>query len=65
MTKPGTGIPDTYKATELAAKLGISLDTLYESVRTRECPVQPIRVGRRMVWAKARVDELLGAGASE
>ncbi len=50
----------TYKATEVADKLGISLDTLYASVKTGACPVQPIRVGRRILWAKTRVDELLG-----
>ena len=50
----------TYKAIEVAQKLGVSLDTLYASVKAGECPVEPIRVGRRILWAKTRVDELLG-----
>jgi excisionase family DNA binding protein len=63
MTKPKAGTA-TYNASELASKLGVSLDTLYEAVRAGECPLEPIRVGRRILWAKARVDELLGTSVS-
>ena len=45
---------ETYKSAEMATKWGVSLDTLYESVRNGTCPIQPIRIGRRMVWPKAR-----------
>lgn len=52
----------TYKAEEVADLLGVSTWGLYESVRRGDCPLDPIRVGRRLVWAKAKVDALLGIG---
>jgi len=57
--------PETYKAAEMAAKWGVSIDTLYDSVKNGSCPVEPIRVGRRLLWPKARVDELLGITAGD
>jgi predicted DNA-binding transcriptional regulator AlpA len=50
----------TYKTEECAELFGVSTWTLYESVRRGDCPIEPIRVGRRLVWAKAKVDAVLG-----
>ena len=51
---------ETLDAEELAARLGVSTWTVYESARRGDCPVRPIKVGRRLVWPKAQVDRLLG-----
>ena len=50
----------TYRAKELAERLGVSEWAIYESVRNGTCPFEPIRVGRRLVWPKAVVDRALG-----
>ena len=50
----------TITAKQFAELLGISLWALYQSVREETCPVEPIRVGRRMVWSSALVADLLG-----
>jgi excisionase family DNA binding protein len=50
----------TYTARELADLLGIGVSTVYESVAEGSCSVEPIRIGRRMVWARGPVDSLLG-----
>lgn len=50
----------TYDAGQVADLLGVSTWAIYESVRRGECPVDPIRVGRRLVWPRAAVDRLLG-----
>jgi predicted DNA-binding transcriptional regulator AlpA len=55
----------TYTAEELAGRLGVSSWAVYESVRRGDCPVEPIRVGRRLVWPRAVVDRLLGLGGNE
>jgi predicted DNA-binding transcriptional regulator AlpA len=52
----------TYRAEEVAALLGISEWALYQSVRRGDCPVPPIKVGRRLVWARSPVRALLGLG---
>ena len=49
----------TYTAAELAEQLSVSEWSIYESVRRGDCPVPPIRVGRRIVFAKVAVDRLL------
>lgn len=49
-----------YTAEECAALFGVSTWAWYRSVREGTCPVPPIRIGRRLVWAKASVDDLLG-----
>ncbi len=54
----------TITATELAALLGGSTWSIYQSVRRGDCPVPPIRLGRRLLWSKAAVDALLGLTAS-
>jgi predicted DNA-binding transcriptional regulator AlpA len=50
----------TITAEEFAQLLGIAPWTIYQSVRAGTCPVEPIRVGRRMVWSSAQVACLLG-----
>lgn len=50
----------TVNASELAEILGVSTWTIYESVRRGDCPIPPIRVGRRLLWARSSVEELLG-----
>jgi predicted DNA-binding transcriptional regulator AlpA len=52
--------PATYQAKELAERLGVSTWAIYESVRQGTCPVEPIRVGKRLVWPRAKVNALLG-----
>ena len=49
----------TYTAEELAAMLGVSTWSIYNAVKNGDCPVQPVRVGRRMVWPRSKVDRLL------
>ena len=49
----------TYQAHELAERLGVSTWLIYASVKDGSCPVPPIRVGKRIVFAKAAVDRLL------
>ena len=53
-------VPATLSAEELAALLNVSTWAIYEAVRRGDCPVDPIRVGRRIVFASAAVDRLLG-----
>ena len=50
----------TISAEALAKVLGVSTWAIYKSVREQTCPVEPIRVGRRLVWSTARVEALLG-----
>ena len=50
---------ETVTAEQFAERLGVSTWALYESVRRGDCPIPPIRVGRRLVWSRARVDSLL------
>lgn len=50
----------TLTAEEVAQALGVSTWTIYEAVRAGNCPVEPIHVGRRLVWSRAAVDALLG-----
>jgi excisionase family DNA binding protein len=49
----------TYTAEELAERLGVSSWAVYNAVRAGTSPVPPIRVGRRIVFARATVDRLL------
>jgi predicted DNA-binding transcriptional regulator AlpA len=50
----------TVTAKELARILGVSEWAIYESIRRDACPVPAIRVGRRLVFSRAKVDALLG-----
>jgi len=55
----------TITAPELAELLGVSCWAVYESVRTGASPVPPIRVGRRLVFARTAVEALLGISAQD
>lgn len=50
---------ETYTLEEFRAKLGLSRTVAYELARTDTLPVKAIRVGRRYLFPKARVDALL------
>jgi predicted DNA-binding transcriptional regulator AlpA len=62
MTNSGAA---TVTAEVLAALLGVALSTLYAAVRDESFPIPPIRVGRRLVWSKARIAALLGVDSLE
>lgn len=51
----------TYTADEVASLLGVSTWAIYKVVKDGECPVEPVRIGRRLVWPRSRVDALLSA----
>lgn len=50
----------TLRAEQVAELLGCSTWSLYEQVKAGTCPVEPIRLGRRLVWPTAKVLALLG-----
>jgi len=50
----------TYTASEVAALFGLSESSVRRSVRRRDFPIAQIRVGRRLLWARAQVDSFLG-----
>lgn len=50
----------TLTAQEVAEALGVSTWAVYQTVKAGTCPVEPIRVGRRLVWSRARVAAILG-----
>jgi Helix-turn-helix domain len=52
--------PASLTADEVAELYRVSRDALYESVRRGDCPVEPLRVGRRLVWPTALVERSLG-----
>ncbi len=45
---------------EIAALLDSNPWTIYEAVKAGTFAVPPIRVGRKILFARSRVDELLG-----
>ncbi len=55
---------ETYTLHEFATKLGLSRTVAYELARTDALPVKAIRLGRRYLYPKTRVDALL-AGEAE
>jgi predicted DNA-binding transcriptional regulator AlpA len=50
----------TLTAQQLADALGVSPWSIYEAVKRGDCPVRPIRVGRRLVFPRPAVEALLG-----
>lgn len=54
-------MPLTINVRQLARVLGVSDWAVYQSIKEDNCPVQPIRVGRRIVFSRAAVEQLLGA----
>jgi predicted DNA-binding transcriptional regulator AlpA len=55
----------TITASALAELLQVSEWSIYQSVRRGDCPVPPIKVGRRLVWSRVAVDRLLGLDPPE
>ena len=55
-------LPDspTMTAGQLARVLGLSENSLYRHAREGTCPVEPIRVGARLMWRTADVARVLG-----
>jgi excisionase family DNA binding protein len=49
----------TYTVEELAECLGVSSWAVYQAVRNGTPPVPAIKVGHRIIFAKAAVDRLL------
>lgn len=54
--------PLTLSTAEAAELFGACDDTLYEQVRIGECPVEPLRFGRKLRWPTAKVLDALGIG---
>ncbi len=50
----------TYTVDEAAQLLGISRNSAYEAARTGDLPT--IRLGRRILVPRSRLEELLGTG---
>ena len=50
----------TLTVEQLAHVLGVSRNKTYDMIHTNELPVAPIRLGRRIVFSRAKVEEFLG-----
>ncbi len=50
----------TLTVEQLAHVLGVSRTKIYEMIHTNELPVPSIRIGRRIVFSRAKVEEFLG-----
>ncbi len=50
----------TLTVEQLAQVLGVSRSKIYEMIQTNELPVVPIRLGRRILFSRAKVEEFLG-----
>ena len=56
-----TMLPDSpTTAAQLARVLGLSENSLYRHAKEGTCPVEPIRVGGRLMWRTADVARVLG-----
>jgi predicted DNA-binding transcriptional regulator AlpA len=56
-----------FRAQEVAELLGVSEWAIYEAVRREEAPIglMAIRIGRRLVWPRAGIEQLLGIDSQE
>lgn len=52
-----------YRVEEVAELLGVSRSTAYDAVRRGELPA--VRLGRRLLVPRARLEKLLGCEAEE
>ncbi len=50
----------TLTVEQLAQVLGVGRSKIYEMIQTNELPVAPIRLGRRILFSRAKVEEFLG-----
>ncbi|HLM96764.1 MAG TPA: hypothetical protein VK283_10645 [Acidimicrobiales bacterium] len=55
-------LPPTINAKAVAELFGCSTWALYETVKAGSCPVEPLRVGRKLRWPTALVLRALGLG---
>ncbi len=56
-------LPPTLDAKVVADMLGCSIWALYDSVKAGACPVEPLRVGRKLRWPTVLVLRALGLEA--
>jgi hypothetical protein len=50
----------TYKVEELAGLADCSSWLIYKTIRDGSCPFPFVKIGRRVLFIKARCDEILG-----
>jgi len=50
----------TLTVEQLAHVLGVGRSKIYDMIHTNELPVAPVRLGRRIVFSRAKVEEFLG-----
>lgn len=56
-------LPRTLTTAEAAELLGVSTSLLYDLARKGEAPVEPLRLGRKILWPTAKLLDLLGLEA--
>jgi len=61
----GGELPPTLDGHQVAELLGCSYWGLLEMVKRDECPVAPLRLGRKLRWPTALVLGVLGLGPDE
>lgn len=54
------GLPTVLTTKATAGIYGVSVDTLWKLAREGKAPVEPIRLGRKLVWPTALVLRSLG-----
>lgn len=65
MSLPNPAEQPTMAATEVAEVWGCSAWAVYEMVRSQTCPVEPLRLGRKLRWPTARVLASVGLDGSD
>lgn len=58
-----TDTPAVLTVPEVAERLGCSSWAIYQSLKRDDFAIPPIRIGRKIVFARARVDALLGVAS--
>src|SRR5438874_324294 len=61
----GEPMPSVLDAHQTAEVFGVSYWTLLDTVKAGTCPVEPLRLGRRLVWPTAKVLRALGLDEGE
>lgn len=64
MDTPVAGRSAVLTVPEVAALLGSSPWTIYEAIKRGSFPVAPIRLGRKILFARSRIEELLGIASA-
>lgn len=52
--------PATYSLSEFAGLLGLSYTLCHQRAQAGTLPLEPLRIGRKYLFPKAKVHELLG-----